>query len=103
MNLFSKIRMLIHKDSKPSQFNRPGHIFPLCFKEGGVLVRPGHTEASADLARLSGFYPSGVLCEIVKEDGSMARKPYLEKFCAYYNILMITIEDLIHYRKRNNK
>lgn len=66
------------------------------------MVRAGHTEASADLGRLAGLYPSGVLCEIVTEDGSMARRPYLEKFCAFYNILMITIEDLIQFRKQHN-
>lgn len=83
-----------------SDFRRPGHIFPLIAKEHGVLVREGHTEAAVDLARLAGFAPVGVICEILKEDGEMARVPDLVPYCEKHNLKMITIEALVEYRKR---
>lgn len=89
--------------SKPEDFRRPGHIFPLRYKEGGVLRRAGHTEASVDLARLAGLYPAGVICEIMNDDGTMARVPELQKFAEKHNLKMITIADLIQYRRRNEK
>ncbi|KHE67356.1 GTP cyclohydrolase II, partial [Halobacillus sp. BBL2006] len=82
-------------------FNKPGHIFPLIAKEGGVLRRAGHTEASVDLARLAGARPAGVICEIIKDDGTMARVPDLRKMADEFDIPMITIADLIQYRHKN--
>lgn len=97
------IRTLIHPDTKPSDLNRPGHIFPLRYTEGGVLKRAGHTEAGIDLARLAGCYPAAVLCEIVNPDGSMARLPELERFAAEHHLKLISIADLIHYRRQREK
>jgi len=77
---------------------RPGHVFPLRAKKGGVLVRPGQTEASVDLARIAGLYPAGVICEIMNEDGTMARLPQLEEFAARHGLKMITVADLVRYR-----
>lgn len=94
------IRALASPESQPTDFARPGHVFPLRAKAGGVLQRPGHTEAAVDLARLAGLAPVGVLCEIVNDDGSMARRPQLEAFAREHGLLMITIADLIAYRKR---
>lgn len=95
------IQALARPDSEPSEFRRPGHIFPLKYREGGVLVRPGHTEAALDLAQLAGCYPAGVLCEVVNmEDGSMARTPQLLEFARRYGLKCITIADLIWYRLR---
>ena len=92
------VMMLASPDSKPEDFNRPGHIFPLKYREGGVLKRAGHTEASVDLAMLAGLPPVGVLCEIVDEDdGSMARLPKLREFAKKENLKIITIADLIRY------
>ena len=88
---------LASKDSKPEDFNRPGHIFPLKYREGGVLKRAGHTEASVDLAVLAGFEPAAVLCEIVDDDGSMARLPRLRQFAQTENLKIISIADLIRY------
>ena len=82
-------------DSTPRDFNRPGHIFPLKYKEGGVLKRAGHTEASVDLALMAGFKPVGVLCEVVDDDGSMARLPRLCEFAQKENLKIISIADLI--------
>jgi 3,4-dihydroxy 2-butanone 4-phosphate synthase/GTP cyclohydrolase II len=82
-------------DSKPDDFNRPGHIFPLKYRDGGVLKRAGHTEASVDLAMLAGFDPVGVLCEVVDDDGSMARLPKLRQFAEQENLKIISIADLI--------
>jgi len=92
------VRSLIDPATRPSDLMRPGHIFPLCAREGGVLKRAGHTEASVDLARLAGLYPAGVLCEIMAEDGTMARFPALVKFAEKHGLGMISIADLIHYR-----
>ena len=79
---------------------RPGHMFPLRARDGGVLVRAGQTEAAVDLARIAGLYPAGVICEIMNEDGTMARVPELTKFAQRHKLLMITIADLIQYRMR---
>ncbi|GIN98440.1 riboflavin biosynthesis protein RibBA [Siminovitchia terrae] len=89
---------MLEDDAKPESFKRPGHIFPLIAKEGGVLRRHGHTEAAVDLARLSGAKPAGVICEIMKEDGTMARTPDLRKIADQFGLSMITIKDLILYR-----
>ena len=85
-------------DAKPADLNQPGHIFPLMAQPGGVLSRAGHTEATADLARLAGFEPAGVLVEILNEDGSMARRPQLEVFAREHGLKMGSIEALIRYR-----
>jgi len=87
-------------DAKPSDLVRPGHIFPLRAKEGGVIVRSGQTEGSVDLARLAGLTPAGVICEIMDDDGTMARMPSLEKFSAKHDIGICTVADLIEYRMR---
>ena len=93
------IQKFVDTDAIPSDFVRPGHIFPLEAKPGGVLRRAGHTEATVDLARMAGLYPAGVLCEILNEDGSMARVPELMKFAAQHQLKIITIADLIAYRR----
>jgi 3,4-dihydroxy 2-butanone 4-phosphate synthase / GTP cyclohydrolase II len=92
------IRALVDPDTKPSDFGRPGHIFPLKAKNGGVLRRTGHTEAAIDLARLAGFAPAGVLVEILNEDGSMARLPQLMEIARQHRVKIITIKDLVAYR-----
>ncbi|PKI63360.1 hypothetical protein CRG98_016248 [Punica granatum] len=97
------IRLLASKDSKPEDFNRPGHIFPLMYREGGVLKRAGHTEASVDLAVLAGLDPVAVLCEVVDDDGSMARLPKLREFAKRENLKIISIADLIRYRRNRDK
>lgn len=89
------ILTLASKDSKPQDFNRPGHIFPLRYREGGVLKRAGHTEASVDLTLLAGLEPVSVLCEIVDDDGSMARLPKLREFAKRENLKIVSIADLI--------
>lgn len=91
------IQMLVDKNTRPNDLGRPGHIFPLKAKERGVLRRSGHTEAAVDLARLAGLYPSGVLVEIMNEDGSMARLPELAKLAKKFNLKLISIKDLISY------
>lgn len=93
------IQQFVNPDAVPSDFVRPGHIFPLEAKPGGVLRRAGHTEATVDLARMAGLYPAGVLCEILNEDGSMARVPQLMEFAAQHQLTIITISDLIAYRR----
>ncbi len=101
ISAFERSETILHMledDAKPKSFKRPGHIFPLVAKEGGVLRRPGHTEAAVDLARLSGAKPAGVICEIMKEDGTMARTPDLRKIADQFGLSMITIKDLILYR-----
>ncbi|MCH8567174.1 MAG: bifunctional 3,4-dihydroxy-2-butanone-4-phosphate synthase/GTP cyclohydrolase II [Balneolales bacterium] len=92
------LKALIRKDSKPSDFNRPGHIFPLIAAEGGTLRRAGHTEAAVDLARLAGLFPAGVICEIMNDDGTMARLPDLVPIARKFGMKLITIKDLIAYR-----
>ncbi len=89
--------------AKPSDLARPGHVFPLRAKRGGVLIRPGQTEGSVDLARMAGCKAAGVICEIMNEDGTMARMPELEQFSAKHHIPILTIEDLIEYRRRREK
>ncbi|MEJ5338840.1 MAG: bifunctional 3,4-dihydroxy-2-butanone-4-phosphate synthase/GTP cyclohydrolase II [Aquificaceae bacterium] len=97
------IKLAVSPDAKPSDFIRPGHVFPLKAKPGGVLERAGHTEASVDLARLAGLYPAGVICEIMKEDGSMARLPDLVDFARRFDLKIITIADLIRYRLKRER
>ena len=98
------IRALIDPTTKATDLNRPGHIFPLRYRPGGVLKRAGHTEATVDLCRLAGKYPSGVLCEIVTKDKSdMARLPELEAFAAEHRLPLVSIADLIRYRRQNEK
>jgi 3,4-dihydroxy 2-butanone 4-phosphate synthase/GTP cyclohydrolase II len=94
------IRAAVNPKTKPSDLARPGHILPLRARDGGVLVRTGQTEAAVDLARIAGLQPAGVICEIMNDDGTMARVPALAKFAKRHNLLMITIADLIRYRMR---
>jgi 3,4-dihydroxy 2-butanone 4-phosphate synthase/GTP cyclohydrolase II len=89
--------------TRPEDLARPGHMFPLRARPGGVLQRAGQTEAAVDLARLAGLYPAGVICEVMNEDGTMARVPQLEAFCREHGIRMITIRDLIRYRMRHER
>ena len=96
------IQALVNPKTKPGELNRPGHVFPLVAKDGGVLRRSGHTEAAVDLARLAGFLPAGVICEIMNEDGSMARLPELMVVAKKFNLKIISIEDLIAYRMKND-
>jgi len=96
------IRALVNSDTKPEDLARPGHIFPLISSKEGVLRRAGHTEASVDLMKLADLKPSGVLCEIINEDGSMARRPDLEVFALEYNLKIITVKDLIAYRLKTD-
>ncbi len=95
------LKALTNPNTKPSDYGRPGHIFPLKAKNGGVLHRAGHTEASVDLARMAGLYPAGVLVEIMNEDGTMARLPELMVIAKKFNLKIITIKDLIAYRVKN--
>lgn len=97
------IQKMLDPNAKGSDFKRPGHIFPLIAKKGGVLRRAGHTEAAVDLAVLCGSAPAGVICEIINEDGTMARVGDLEKVAQQFDLKMITIEALIEYRRRNEK
>jgi 3,4-dihydroxy 2-butanone 4-phosphate synthase/GTP cyclohydrolase II len=97
------IKALAGSQTKPDDLTQPGHVFPLQAREGGVLQRAGHTEAAVDLARLAGLDPSGVICEILKEDGSMARLPDLLKFRRKHRLKMCCIRDLIAYRRRREK
>jgi len=94
------VKVAIAKDTKPKDLSRPGHVFPLRARPGGVLVRSGHTEAAVDLARIAGLTPAGVICEILNEDGTMARVPELTRFARKHKLMMITIADLIRYRMR---
>ena len=97
------VKVLVDKKTKPEDLARPGHIFPLRAVEGGVLRRAGHTEASVDLARIAGCYPAGVLCEIMDDDGRMARMPALRKLSKKFNLKIISIEDLIKYRQKKER
>jgi 3,4-dihydroxy 2-butanone 4-phosphate synthase / GTP cyclohydrolase II len=94
----STVLAAINPATKPSDLSRPGHMFPLRARDGGVMVRAGQTEAAVDLARIAGLYPAGVICEIMNDDGTMARVPELTKFARKHGLLMITIADLIKYR-----
>ncbi len=95
------LRALGDPATRPSDLARPGHVFPLRYRDGGVLVRPGHTEASVDLARLAGLYPAGVLCELVNDNGTMARGGSLETFSSEHDIPIISIKQLVDYRWRS--
>jgi 3,4-dihydroxy 2-butanone 4-phosphate synthase/GTP cyclohydrolase II len=97
------IQVAVDPQSRPQDLARPGHIFPLRARNGGVLVRPGQTEASVDIARIAGLYPAGVICEIMNEDGTMARLPELEVFAAEHGLKMITVADLVRYRISKEK
>lgn len=97
------VHALIDAGTRPDDLARPGHIFPLRYRDGGVLKRAGHTEAAVDLARLSGGYPSGVLAEVTNDDGTMARLPELERFAAEHDLQLISIADLIRYRRHREK
>ncbi len=97
------VKVAVAPDAKPSDLVTPGHIFPVMAKEGGVLRRAGHTEAGCDLARLAGFTPASVICEVMNPDGSMARRPDLERFAKEHNLKIGTIMDLIHYRIATEK
>lgn len=92
------IQAAIADNAKPTDLHRPGHVFPLRAAEGGVLTRRGHTEASVDLARLAGFKPAGVICEITNDDGTMARAPEIVAFAQQFGYAVLTIEDLVAYR-----
>ena len=94
------VQVAIHPSAKPADLARPGHVFPLRAREGGVLVRAGQTEAAVDLCRLAGLSPGGVICEVMSEDGTMARVPQLEEFCGRHGLKMISVAELIRYRLR---
>lgn len=95
------IRKVLDKDAVPSDFHSPGHVFPLIARPGGVLERTGHTEAAVDLARMAGLYPAGVICEIMNDDGTMARTPQLMEYCERHGLKIVTIKDMIAYRKKH--
>lgn len=97
------VKVLISPRTRPQDLSRPGHVFPLRAREGGVLVRAGHTEAAVDLARLAGLAPAGVICEIMNDDGSMARVPQLVEFCRKHGLKLISVADLIRYRLQNER
>jgi len=97
------ILVAVDPESRPQDLCRPGHIFPLRAKSGGVLVRPGQTEASVDIARIAGLYPAGVICEIMNEDGTMSRLPQLQEFAAQHNLKMISVAELVRYRIRKEQ
>ena len=97
------VRVLVDPNSRPEDLAQPGHMFPLRARDGGVLVRAGHTEAVVDLARMAGLYQAGVLCEIMNEDGTMARLPQLEEMSAKFGLKIVSIADLIAYRRRHEK
>lgn len=97
------IQAVVDAATKPEDICRPGHVFPLRARSGGVLERAGHTETAVDLARLAGLFPAGVICEIMNEDGTMARVPELERVASQHNLKMITVADLIKYRRRTEK
>lgn len=100
---YETIKQILDDKSRPEDFMRPGHVFPLRAKKGGVLVRCGHTEASVDLSKLAGFKGAAVICEIIKDDGEMARVPDLLKFSEEHSLKIITIEDLVAYRRQREK
>ena len=97
------IRVAIHPSTRPNDLARPGHVFPLRARKGGVLVRAGQTEASVDLARLAGLVPAGVICEIMNDDGTMARVPELAGFCRQHDLKMLTVAELIRYRMAHER
>jgi 3,4-dihydroxy 2-butanone 4-phosphate synthase/GTP cyclohydrolase II len=95
------VRRILDPDSKPEHFVRPGHVFPLRAREGGVLERRGHTEASVDLARLAGLAPVAVICEVLHDDGSPARFPYLEMFAQEHRVAMVSVAQIVEHRERS--
>jgi len=97
------IQVAIDPATRPADLARPGHVFPLRARKGGVLVRAGQTEASVDLARLAGMVPAGIICEIMKDDGTMARVPDLIEFCTVHNMKMLTVAELIRYRMQHER
>ncbi len=97
------IEVALSPDSRPEDLARPGHIFPLCAMEGGVLRRTGHTEAAVDLARLAGLRPAGVICEVMNDDGTMARLPQLLEFAGRHHLILTSVEELVRYRRRTEK
>jgi 3,4-dihydroxy 2-butanone 4-phosphate synthase / GTP cyclohydrolase II len=97
------IRVAIHPSTRPHDLARPGHVFPLRARKGGVLVRAGQTEASVDLARLAGLVPAGVICEIMNDDGTMARVPQLTEFCCQHDMKLLTVAELIRYRMAHER
>src|SRR5436305_3776872 len=97
------IRVAVDPETAPNDLRHGGHVFPLRAREGGVLQRVGHTEAAVDLARLAGLYPAGVICEILSEDGSTAKRPQLEKFAAEHKITFITVAQLVAHRLKNER
>src|SRR5438552_13570155 len=97
------ILMAIDPECRPADLARPGHIFPLRAREGGVLVRAGQTEASVDLARMAGLAPAGVICEIMNEDGTMARVPQLHEFCLRHGLKMISVAEVSRYRMKHER
>lgn len=97
------IRALVEDSTRPEDFARPGHIFPLRANPEGVLGRPGHTEAAVDLCRLAGRYPSGTICEVANDDGTMARLPELMRFAEKHGLLLVTIKDLIEYMEQRRQ
>ncbi|HDX6289415.1 TPA: 3,4-dihydroxy-2-butanone-4-phosphate synthase, partial [Campylobacter fetus subsp. venerealis] len=97
------IKMLVDYNTKADDFVRPGHIFPLIAKKGGVLERTGHTEGSIDLCKLAGVAPVSVICEVVNDDGTMARRVDLEKFCSKFGLNMVSVSDIIEYRLHHEK
>ncbi len=97
------IQVAIDPATRPSDLARPGHVFPLRARKGGVLVRAGQTEAAVDLARMAGLIPAGVICEIMRDDGTMARIPHLVDFCTTHNMKMLTVAELIRYRMQHER
>ncbi|MBP2644810.1 MAG: ribBA [Firmicutes bacterium] len=97
------VQAVLNEKTKPQDIRRPGHIFPLRYREGGVLRRAGHTEASVDLAKMAGLYPAGVICEVMNDDGTMARLPQLVEFAAKHGLKIISVADLIKFRKRTER
>jgi 3,4-dihydroxy 2-butanone 4-phosphate synthase/GTP cyclohydrolase II len=97
------IKALIDPETMPDEMTRPGHLFPLRYHPGGVLARPGHTEAIVDLCEMASMYPSGIVCEIMNDDGTMARVPDLDRFARRHDLLMITVADLVKYRMRHDR
>jgi 3,4-dihydroxy 2-butanone 4-phosphate synthase/GTP cyclohydrolase II len=97
------VRALIDPKTRPEDLGRPGHVFPLRYMEGGVLVRAGQTEASVDLARMAGLYPAAVICEVMAEDGTMARMPSLEALAGEYDLKIVSVADIIAYRRQHER
>ena len=99
----ASIQAMIDPKTRPEDFSRPGHLFPLRYHPGGVLARPGHTEASVDLCKMAGMYPAGVVCEIISEDGTMSRMPDLENFAAHHDLKILSISQIIAHRRRSER